>query len=161
MQTISQKRSARAPSHWDSRNERRINCRGNHMPSAMRVRCTQYDSEKRDVHQIAQVALKEQVFADILEFPVKGVARITGASLDTIKAWRVGRRFPSWEYLKRLEPYLESVRLYVAKEFPNSVNGDGVGDIAAGLLHLVQTEPPQQAAIYRAALAAYLQRMGQ
>jgi hypothetical protein len=50
------------------------------------------------------------------------VARITDASIDTIKAWRTDppRRFPSHPYLQRLEPHLESVRRYMAHQFPHS-----------------------------------------
>ena len=88
----------------------------------MRAACTREVHVPNDVHEITQAVLKEQVSAEIRElFPAKAVCRITGASLDTAKSWQAGRRFPSHDNLKRLEPYLESVRRYMMHEFPHSL----------------------------------------
>jgi capsule polysaccharide export protein KpsE/RkpR len=88
---------------------------------AIRARGAQGVHQPRAVHQIAQPTAKEQVSADLLEFPIKHTMRLTGASIDTVKAWRAGRRFPSNPYLQKLEPHFESVQAYMRQQFPHSM----------------------------------------
>lgn len=124
----------------------RHNRRTTERMDATEVRCTRRVHLPNDVHQIVQAAVKERVSADIRQFPIKDIARITGASTDTVKAWRTDppRRFPSWENLKRLEPHLVSVQEYVAHEFPNSTSAahpespEALDKIASALLRRIE-----------------------
>lgn len=64
----------------------------------------------------------ERFSATIIHLPAKTVARLAEASVDTVNSWRTGRRFPQWEYLRRLQRHIPAVRSFVAREFGFSEN---------------------------------------
>ena len=87
--------------------------------------------------------------ATIIPYSNKQIARIADCSIDAAKLWRSGRRFPQYEYIKRLRA-LPEVRAWLAKDL-----GFKIGGLVAELQQLAGDSTPE-AAEARATLRALM-----
>lgn len=88
-------------------------------------------------------SLAERFSAVVLPFTAKQLAKVTGCSPETAKAWRNGRQFPHGEHIFKLARSIQSVRAFLYSEIEPSIDAPStIAALVAGLQHVASQKGP-------------------